>query len=72
MAVILSLVLVQASSAPQSDDSIQEANTQDIAPPASSDALSAIPLLFLILPIAAVAAFVLEWTNRKGKTFNSP
>jgi hypothetical protein len=56
--VVLSIVLVQASSAPQSSIS------EDAAQPANEE-LSAIPLLMLMLPFAAVAAYVLEWTNRK-------
>jgi hypothetical protein len=68
MAVVLSLFLAQGSSASQSDGTKEDTDADVLPAALGDDALSAVPWLFMILPFAAVGAFVLEWTNRKGKS----
>ncbi|MCW4019068.1 MAG: hypothetical protein NWF00_10395 [Candidatus Bathyarchaeota archaeon] len=65
VAVVLSLFLVQAFSAPQPEVS-EELDATDSSF-SGNEELSAIPLLFLLLPFAAIAAYVLEKTNPKNK-----
>jgi hypothetical protein len=58
--VILSMFLAQAFSAQAASKAQDVAVTQP-----QSDSSSAIPLLMLLLPVAALAAYVMEWTGSK-------
>ncbi len=60
--IISSILFVQAVPLQETPTTQEYNTTQD-----QGNELSAIPLLVLILPIAAVAAYVLEWATSKGK-----
>ena len=59
MMVVISMFLVQSFPA-------QAASKADVSVTQSkSDSFSSIPLLMLMLPVAALAAYILEWTGSK-------
>jgi heme/copper-type cytochrome/quinol oxidase subunit 2 len=60
MVVVLSMFFVQAFSAQAASKAQDVAVTQP-----KSDSFSAIPFLLLVLPVATLAAYVLEWTGSK-------
>jgi len=59
--VILSMFLAQALSA----QAASKAQDVTVTEQPQRDSFSAIPLLMLVLPVAALAAYVLEWTGSK-------